>query len=381
MSSRALPPFRADHVGSLRRPERLKEARIRFLGPQTPSSNLGPHDDPGLRAVEDECVAEVVAMQERAGLKAATDGEFRRRSWWLDLIMGWEGFAADRTGSSKISWRNASGATQAFSELKVTGRVRWSANSPTVRAFEYLKSRARAVPKVTLPAPNMVHYFIGGSHRLDPAIYPDREQFWDDLVDAYRQELAALVKAGATYIQYDDTSIAFICDPVHRDYIRSWGEDPDALLNLYADKINATLEGLPANVTVTLHQCRGNREGSWAAEGGYDPVADVLFNRIKVQGYFLEFDSARAGGFEPLRMLPKGKQVVLGLVTTKTGKLESKDELKRRIDAAAKFTSLDQLCLSGQCGFASTEEGTTLTEDEQWAKLARIVEVANEVWK
>ena len=380
MSSRALPPFRADHVGSLLRPERLKEARIRFLGPQTPSSNLGPHDDPGLRAVEDECVAEVVAMQERAGLKAATDGEFRRRSWWLDLIMGWEGFAADRTGSSKISWRNASGATQAFSELKVTGRVHWSANSPTVRAFEYLKSRARAVPKVTLPAPNMVHYFIGGSHRLDPAIYPDREQFWDDLVDAYRQELAALVKAGATYIQYDDTSIAFICDPVHRDYIRSWGEDPDALLNLYADKINATLEGLPANVTVTLHQCRGNREGSWAAEGGYDPVADVLFNRIKVQGYFLEFDSARAGGFEPLRMLPRDKVVVLGLMSSKQAALETVDALAERIREASRFAPLEQLAVSPQCGFASSVGGNPLSEADEEAKLSRLVEVARTIW-
>src|SRR5687768_11682255 len=230
------PPFRADHVGSLLRPEKLKQARSRFLGPQTPTSNLGPHDDARLREVEDECVRDVIALQERIGLRAVTDGEFRRRSWWLELILGWQGFEADRTGSAALKWRNESGVTQGFSDLNVTGRIRWQPSS-VVRAFEFLKANTRAVPKVTMPAPNCVHYYMGG--KIPKAIYPDPELFWNDLIAAYRQELAELVKAGARYIQLDDTSIAFICDPAHREYVRSWGMDPQALLELYADKINA----------------------------------------------------------------------------------------------------------------------------------------------
>ena len=278
------PPFRADQVGSLLRPEKLKQAREKFLGPQTPTSNIGPHHDPDLKEVEDECVREVLAMQERAGLPAVTDGEFRRRSWWLELILGWEGFEADRTGSAKLQWRNESGVTQGFSELKLTGKIRWRPSS-VVRAFEFLKKNTRAVPKVTMPAPNCVHYYMGG--KVPPSIYPDAEAFWDDLIAAYRQELGELIKAGARYIQLDDTSIAFICDPAHREYVRSWGVDPEKLLRRYAQKIDATLAEVPDDVTITLHQCRGNREGNWAAEGGYDPVAEVLFNEIHVDGYFL----------------------------------------------------------------------------------------------
>jgi 5-methyltetrahydropteroyltriglutamate--homocysteine methyltransferase len=378
MTAAATAPFRADQVGSLLRPEKLKQARERFLGPQTPTSNIGPHDNAQLREVEDECVREVVAMQERAGLRAVTDGEFRRRSWWLELILGWEGFAADRTGSAQLKWRNESGTTQGFSDLNVTGKIRWQPSS-VVRAFSFLKANTRALPKVTMPAPNCVHYYMGG--RIPRHIYPDPEMFWDDLVAAYRRELAELVKAGARYIQLDDTSIAFICDPAHREYVRSWGADPQALLELYADKINAALEQVPDEVTVTLHQCRGNREGNWAAEGGYDPVADVLFNRIDVDGYFLEYDTARAGGFEPLRLLPRGpKRVVLGLVSSKKPELEDAGFLRRKIEAAAKFAPLEQLALSPQCGFASSIKGNPLREADQEAKLRRIVEVANEVW-
>jgi len=369
------PPFRADQVGSLLRPERLKQARERFLGPQTPTSALGPHHDPGLRAVEDECVREVVAMQERVGLKAVTDGEFRRRSWWLELILGWEGFEADRTGSARLKWRDASGPTQGFSDLNVVGPIRWRPSS-VVRAFEFLKATTRGVPKVTMPAPNCVHYYTGGKL----GYYKERDAFWADLVAAYRQEIGALVQAGARYIQLDDTSIAFICDPAHRDYVRSWGEDPMALLETYAQKINQALAGLPPDVSVTLHQCRGNREGNWAAEGGYDPVADVLFNRINVNGYFLEYDTARAGGFEPLRFLPKGKRVVLGLVSSKSARVETADELARRIEQAARVAPLEQLALSPQCGFASSIKGNPLGHAEQEAKLARIVEVADKVW-
>jgi len=371
------PPFRADQVGSLLRPERLKQAREQFLGPQTPTSAIGPHHHLGLRQVEDECIREVVAMQERIGLKAVTDGEFRRRSWWLELILGWEGFEADRTGSAKLKWRDASGVTQGFSDLNVVGPIRWRPSS-VVRAFSFLKQNTKALPKVTMPAPNCVHYYTGGKLGY---YKQDRDAFWADLVAAYRQELKALVDAGARYIQLDDTSIAFICDPAHREYVRSWGEDPMQLLETYAQKINETVAELPAEVTITLHQCRGNREGNWAAEGGYDPVADVLFNRINVNGYFLEYDTARAGGFEPLRFLPKGKRVVLGLVSTKSARVETADELTQRVAQAAKVAPLEQLALSPQCGFASSIKGNPLGYAEQEAKLARIVEVADKVWR
>ena len=371
------PPFRADQVGSLLRPERLKQAREKYLGPQTPTSALGPHENAGLREVEDHCIREVVAMQERLGLQAVTDGEFRRRSWWLELILGWDGFAADRTGSAKLKWRDASGPTQGFSDLKVVGPIRWRP-SAVVRAFEFLKANTRRVPKVTIPAPNCVHYYTGGKLGY---YANDRERFWADLVAAYRQELGALVDAGARYIQLDDTSIAFICDPQHREYVRSWGEDPMRLLETYAQRINQTIAGLAPEVTITLHQCRGNREGNWAAEGAYEPVAEGLFNRINVAGYFLEYDTARAGGFEPLRLLPKGKRAVLGLVSTKSARLETADELMRRLDEAAKVAPLESLALSPQCGFASSIKGNPLGEAEQQAKLARIVEVAGKVWR
>jgi 5-methyltetrahydropteroyltriglutamate--homocysteine methyltransferase len=371
------PPFRADQVGSLLRPEALKQARERYLGPQTPTNAIGPHHDPDLGKVEDACVREVVAMQERAGLKAVTDGEFRRRSWWLELILGWEGFAADRTGSGTLKWRNESGVTQGFSDLRLTGRIKWRPSS-VVRAFEFLSRNTKAIPKVTMPAPNCVHYYMGG--RIPASVYPDRDAFWADLVRAYKSEIGALIDAGARYIQLDDTSIAFICDPAHREYVRSWGEDPEQLLVFYAKIINAVLEDVPQDVAITLHQCRGNREGNWAAQGGYDPVADVLFNQIDVDGYFLEYDTERAGGFEPLRLVPKGKRVVLGLVSSKKPDLESLDFLQRKIEVASKCLSLEQLALSPQCGFASSVKGNPLGPAEQEAKLRRIVEVADKVW-
>jgi 5-methyltetrahydropteroyltriglutamate--homocysteine methyltransferase len=376
---RTKPPFRADHVGSLLRPDVLKEARDRILGPQTPQTNLGPHGNAELAAVEDQCVRELIAMQEGVGLRAVTDGELRRRSWWLELILGWEGFEADRTGNTKIKWRNESGPTQGFSQLKVVGKIRWRPSS-TVKAFEFLKANAKAVPKVTLPAPNNVHFYIGGPENVDKKFYADHQALWDDLVAAYRQEIAALVAAGATYIQYDDTAFPFLCDPVHRDYVRSWGDDPDALLHTYAEKINATLAGRPAGVTVTLHQCRGNREGNWAAEGAYDPVAEVLFNAVNVDGYFLEYDTARAGGFEPLRFLPKNKIAALGLISSKTPVLEDVDAVLRRIDQAAKFAPHAQLSLCPQCGFASSVGGNPITADQQRAKLQRMVEIATRAW-
>ena len=373
------PPFRADVVGSFLRPARLKQARETLLGPQTPDQHLGPHDNADLRAIEDDCVREVVRMQQRVGLQSATDGEFRRRSWWLDLIMGWEGFSADRAGMSEVVWRNKQGGTMASSRLWATGPIRWKP-SATVRAFEFLKRNTSLVPKVTLPAPLILHMFGGGDKGILEGHYKDIDAFWADVVTAYRQEVRALVAAGATYIQFDDTSIAFLCDPVYRDAVQRWGTEPEALLRIYAKRMNEVLEAVPDGVTVTFHQCRGNREGHWMAEGGYDPVADVLFNVINVHGYFLEYDSERAGGFAPLRLLPKGKVVVLGIMSSKTPELESADALRKRIDEAAMVAPLEQLAISPQCGFSSSIGGNPLTEADQEKKLARLVEVARSVW-
>jgi 5-methyltetrahydropteroyltriglutamate--homocysteine methyltransferase len=375
----ARPPFRADHVGSLLRPQRLKDARERLLGAQTHDRNLGPHDNPGLRAIEDDCIRAVIAMQERVGLRAVTDGEFRRRSWWLELILNWQGVAADRTGTTEMAWRNASGAQQPASRLWISGPVRWQP-SAVVRAFAFLKANTARVPKVTIPAPMVLHMFSGGNQGILEGHYKRIEDFWDDVVAAYRQEVLALAAAGATYIQFDDTSIAFLCDPAHRATVERWGSNPDQLLAQYAEKMNQVLAIVPENVTVTLHQCRGNREGNWMAEGGYDPVADILFNRIDVHGYFLEYDTPRAGSFAPLRFLPRGKIAVLGIVSSKTPALERADDLKRRLEEAAQFAPIEQLALSPQCGFASSIGGNPLTEAAQEEKLGTLVQVATAVW-
>ena len=374
------PPFRADHVGSLLRPAALKSARETHLGAQTAEQNLAPHDNAALRAVEDACIRDVIAMQQGVGLASVTDGEFRRRSWWLELILNWGGFAANRQdAASPFSWRSDAGQRQDFSTLYIEGPIEWRP-SPIARALEFLAANTTAMPKVTVPAPQTLHCFTGG----DPAIlrghYDDLDAFWNDVVAAYRLEVASLVEAGARYIQLDDTALAFLCDPSLREVFASWGRPPETVIEDYARRINQVLDGRPDDLVVTLHQCRGNREGMWAAEGGYDFVAEVMFNTIDVDGYFLEYDTERAGGFEPLRFLPAGKVAALGLVSTKTPVLEPADALKRRIDEAARYTPLDRLALAPQCGFASSIRGNPLSEDDQKAKLARIVEVAHDVW-
>jgi 5-methyltetrahydropteroyltriglutamate--homocysteine methyltransferase len=373
------PPFRADVAGSFIRPATLIEAREQHLGPQAPDKHLGPHDNATLRVVEDECIRQVIAMQERAGMQAATDGEFRRRSWWLDLIMGWKGFTADRKGTTEMMWRNKEGATQPFSRLWINGPIAWQ-DSATVRAFRFLRANTRLVPKVTLPAPILVHMYACGNKGVLEGYYKDLDKFWSDVTKAYRSEIETLIAAGATYIQFDDTSIAFLCDPVHRETVTRWGTPPDELLKLYARRLNDVVMTVPDHVTVTLHQCRGNREANWGAEGGYDPVAEVLFNEIDVDGYFLEYDSERAGGFHPLRLLPKGKVAVLGVMSTKSAELESVDFLKRRVEEATKYAPLEQLAVSPQCGFASSIGGRPMTEERQEEKLARLVEVARSIW-
>ncbi len=380
MAQKERPPFRADHVGSLLRPDALKQAREKLLGADTADVNLAPHDNSELRAVEDSCILDAIALQKRAGLRSATDGEYRRRSWWLETVMNWDGFTCTRKGAaSPFSWRNEKGKQQDSSMLWIKDKIRWRP-SAVARAFEFLAANTDAVAKVTMPAPSVVHGHLGGDKLIRESLYGDVDAFWEDVVAAYKQEFNALVEAGAKYIQFDDTLIAFLCDPNYQDAVRAWGQEPEEALAEYARRTNQVIDGRPADVTVTMHQCRGNREGMWSAQGGYDPVADVMLNQINVDGFFLEFDSERAGSFEPLKYLPKGKTVALGIVTTKRAELESADEIKRRLDDAAKFAPIEQLALTPQCGFASSVVGNPLTEADEEAKLARIVEVAHDVW-
>jgi len=376
---RNAPPFRADHVGSLLRPPGLKAAREEHLGAHTAVDNLGPHDNAALGAIEDDYVREAIAMQERVGLRLATDGELRRRSWMLETLLAWDGIGANRAAGGAVKWRNETGSSSNMTAFAINGPIRWRPGA-VVPAFAFLKANTRLVPKVGLPSPNVVHYFLANDGRLDPAVYADVDAFWDDLIAAYRAEVAALVEAGATYIQLDDVCFAYLCDPVHREHVAARGHDPDALVRLYADKINEVIAGAPAGVTFTMHTCRGNREGHWVAEGPYDAVAEVLFNEIDVSAFFLEYDTERSGGFGPLRHLPKGKIAVLGLLSSKTPALESKESLIRRIEEAAEVVPLDRLAISPQCGFASSYRGNPLTLEDQEAKLRRVVEVAQQTW-
>ena len=368
---RTTPPFRADHVGSLLRPPQLLAARDDFAS--------GRIDAPALRAVEDEAISEAVAMQEDIGLQSATDGEFRRASWHMDFIYQLGGIS-QAPGHIAVKFRNPSGNIEwTPAALHVGSKLRLD-HTIFEDDFRYLQSVVKtAMPKLTIPSPNMVHY-RGGPAALDPAVYPDIEEFWADLAAAYADEVRRLAELGCTYLQLDDTSLAYLNDPQQRAEIAGRGEDAEHMHLRYIRQVNAAVAGRPDGMAVTTHLCRGNFRSSWAAEGGYDFVAEALFGELAVDGFFLEFDDERSGTFEPLRFVPPGKMVVLGLVTTKRGELESKDTLKRRIDEAAKYVPLDQLCLSGQCGFSSTVEGNELTIDEEIAKLRLIVETAREVW-
>src|SRR3954449_6433710 len=371
MALRDTPPFRADHVGSLLRPGSLLRAREEHAA--------GSIDDDELRGAEDEAIRDVVRMQEDVGLRSATDGEFRRSSWHMDFIYGLGGIERAEK-SLTVQFRSDAG------EVEFTPAATWVGGPVTLErtifaeAFEYLRdSVTTAVPKLTIPSPSMVHY-RGGRAAIDDSVYPDLDQFWDDLSAAYAAEVRALADLGCTYLQFDDTSLAYLNDPRQREMIASLGGDAEHQHELYIRHINEALEDRPEEMAVTTHMCRGNFRSSWVAEGGYDFVAEALFNELAVDGFFMEWDDERSGGFEPLRFVPKGKIVVLGLVTTKRGELESKDELKRRIEEASQYVDLDQLCLSPQCGFSSTVEGNALSEEQQWAKLRLIVETAAEVW-
>ena len=364
---RTTPPFRADHVGSLLRPPALKEARAKRERNEITAE--------ALRAVEDREIEKAVRKQEETGLKFATDGEFRRTWWQFDFFRGLDGvefYIADRG----IQFH---GVTTKAHALRMNRKIGFSGH-PMLDHFKFLKTHTRVMPKMTIPAPSTLH-FRQGRASISKEVYPDLDGFFDDVAKAYRAAIRAFYDAGCRYLQLDDTAWAMACDPSERVHSKERGDDPDSLPRAYARVTRAALEGRPSDMTITMHSCRGNFRSTFIASGGYDFVAEQLLGHTGLDGYFLEYDNDRSGGFEPLRFFPKGKQqLVLGLVTSKSGKLESKDDIRRRIDEATKYVALDQLCLSPQCGFASTEEGNTLTEEEQWAKLRLVVEIADEVW-
>jgi 5-methyltetrahydropteroyltriglutamate--homocysteine methyltransferase len=366
MSLRTKPPFRADHVGSLLRPAALRAARERHAKDEITTA--------ALREVEDREIEAVIKKQEAVGLQSITDGEFRRSWWHLDFLWGLDGVERhvmdQGIAFAAVTTRNEG--------TRVTGKLGFSGH-PMLDHFKFLKTHTQRTPKMTIPAPSAIY----GRPMLTPinkAIYPTLDAFFDDLGQAYRKAVRAFADAGCRYLQIDEVFIAMLCDPKYRQQMKDRGDDPDHLAIAYADLINTAVSDIPPEMTVTMHLCRGNYKSTFMGAGGYDAMQEILFDRIKVHGYFMEYDSERAGGFEPLKKLPADRFAVLGLVTTKTGTLESKDAIKRRIDEATKFTDLERLCLSPQCGFASTEEGNTLAEEEQWAKLRMIVELAEEVW-
>jgi methionine synthase II (cobalamin-independent) len=365
--NRSTPPFRADHVGSLLRSPALKEARAQRARGEITAEQL--------TAIEDREIEALIRKQEAVGLKAVTDGENRRRSWqtdFLERLPGIESYAGER----KFKFQ---GIQPKQVLIRVTDKLGAFDGHPMIEHFNFLKHHTRAVPKMTIPSPSAVH-FRHGREGVPQTLYPDINDFYRDLGATYRKAVRGFADAGCRYLQLDEVNLTYLCDPKQRQIVIDRGEDPDTLPSAYAAMINAAISDIPDDMVISMHLCRGNFRSTFIASGGYEPVAEVLFNTINVHGYFMEFDSERAGGFEPLRFVPKGKLVVLGLVTSKFGALESKDLIKRRIDQAAKFVPLDQLCLSPQCGFASSEEGNVVAEEEQWAKLRMIVEVADEVW-
>jgi len=363
---RTTPPFRADHVGSLLRPAALKETRERYAKGEITAA--------ALKAVEDCEIEGIIRKQQEAGLQSITDGEFRRSWWHLDFLWGLDGVERHvmDTGISfaAVTTRNEG--------VRVTGKLGFSGH-PMIEHFKFLTAHADRTPKMTIPAPSAL-YGRPYPTPIDKTVYPKLDNFFDDLGQAYKKAVRAFADAGCRYLQLDEVFIAMLCDAKYRQQMKDRGDDPDYLGSLYGDLINTAISDIPPDMTVTMHLCRGNYKSTFMGSGGYDAMQEILFDKIKVHGYFMEYDTARAGGFEPLRRLAKGRLAVLGLVTTKTGALESRDAIRRRIEEAAKFADLDQLCLSPQCGFASTEEGNTLAEEQQWAKLQMIVEVANEVW-
>jgi 5-methyltetrahydropteroyltriglutamate--homocysteine methyltransferase len=366
---RTKPPFRADHVGSLLRTAALKEARDKRKN--------GELTQDALTEIEDCEIEAVIHKQEDVGLQSITDGEYRRISWNYDFLERLDNVES-YVGERKIKFASTGPQPRPIL-LRVIGKLGGYKPHPMIEHFKFLKAHTRRTPKVTIPSPSSLH-FRYGRDAVPESIYPTMDDFYRDLGESYRKAVRAFADAGCRYLQLDEVNFAYLCDPALRKVIAERGEDPAALPAVYAGMLNAAIADIPSDMTITMHLCRGNFRSSFVASGGYEPVAETLFNTINVHGYFMEYDTERAGGFEPLRFVPKNKTVVLGLVTTKSGALESKDTIKRRIEQATKFIDLDQLCLSPQCGFASTEEGNVLAEEEEWAKLRMIVEIAEEVW-
>jgi len=368
---RTAPPFRADHVGSLVRPPELVAARER--------RKQGTASAEELERIQHSAIREAVRRQEQIGLQAVTDGEFNRASWQTDFLLKFQNVVSTESKFS-IHFHSEKGAAEGRPHtVRVAGKL-GRPRGLFVEDFKFLRSVARSMPKITLPSPSVMH-FRGGRAAIDATAYPEMSEFYADLARVYREEIADLAAAGCRYLQLDEVNLAYLCDPALREDVRrNIGEDPDVLPRTYAKLINEAICARPADMVVCMHLCRGNFAGNWMASGGYEPVADVLFNEVKVDGYFLEYDTARAGGFEPLKRVPKDKTVVLGLVTTKRGGLERQKELVRRIEEASRFIPLEQLCLSPQCGFASGIAGATMSADEQFAKLELVVSTAREVW-
>ena len=367
MPLRNSPPFRADHVGSLLRTAPLKEVRAKH--------EKGEISADALKAVEDREIAAIIRKQEDIGLKAVTDGEFRRAFWNYDFLGRLDGVEA-YLGERKIRFQ---GVNPKPMMLRVIGKLGTFSNHPMLEHFRFVKEHTRAVPKMTIPSPSSLH-FRYGREAVPESVYPDMADFYRDLGQSYRKAVRAFADAGCRYLQLDEVNFTYLCDPKLRAQVAGRGDDPEKLPSIYAGMINASISDIPPDMTIAMHLCRGNFQSTFVASGGYEPVAEILFNTINVHAYFMEYDTDRAGGFEPLRFVPEGKTVVLGLITSKSGRLESKDDIKRRIDQATKFVSPEQLCLSPQCGFASTEEGNLLAEEEQWAKLRMVVELSEEVW-
>lgn len=364
------PPFRADHVGSLLRPPELLQARERARKKEISAAEL--------RAAEDAAIRGVVKLQEDIGLQGITDGELRRGSWHMDFLYQLGG-ATKVQDNLKVQFHNEKGDIEFTpAALRVTGKLKLD-KCIFGDDFTYLKSVTKGTPKLTIPSPSMIHY-RGGRAAIDETVYPDLKEFWTDLSQAYADEVEALGKLGCTYLQLDDTSLAYLNDPAQRQHMHEIGGSAESQHVVYIDLMNAALAKKPPGMTVCTHLCRGNFRSSWVAAGGYDHVADALFGQLNVDGFFLEYDDERSGGFEPLRFVPKGKMVVLGLVTSKRGALEDKDALKRRIDEAARFVPLEQICLSPQCGFSSTVDGNSLSVEQEIAKLRLVVETAHDVW-
>ena len=364
---RTKAPFRADHVGSLLRTTPLKEARAKVAKGEASAAQL--------RAVEDREIEKIVKKQEDVGLQLATDGEFRRSWWQFDFFKGLNGVELYSTGKGIVF----AGVETKAESVRTIGKIGFSGH-PHIVDFRFVKDHTRVTPKMTIPAPGVLH-FRQGRQSISKSLYPDLDVFFHDLAEAYRKAVRSFYDAGCRYLQLDDTTWSMMCDQRELAHSRERGDEPEKLPRIYARMIEHAIKDRPADMVVTMHSCRGNFRSTWIAEGGYEPIAEVMFNETPLDGYFLEYDTERSGGFEPLRFFPKGnKQIVLGLVTSKSGTLENKDAIKRRIDEATKYVALDQICLSPQCGFASTEEGNVLAEDEQWAKLRMIAELADEVW-